>query len=265
MNSANKNITLLFESERSALYAVPEFTAEQRVQYFTLTEKELELALSRKGLSAQIHFTLQLGYFKAVKAFYRIQWVDTDPEDCQFILEQYFPNQSWDRYEISKYEFYAQSYLISQLFEYQLWKNAYRPLLSKQVEKILLRDITPKYIMMELLAYLEFQKIIRPGYTTLQSIISSLINAERKRLADILQSNLSSEDKTLLETLLIDGSTLSNLAAIKQDAKDFKHYMIVAERQKLELLHPMYQLAQRMIPSLKLSQHNMHYYASLVN
>lgn len=102
MNATNKNITLLFESERSALYAVPEFTAEQRAQYFTLTEKELELVLNRKSLSAQIHFVLQRAYFKATKAFYRIQWVNTDPEDCQFILEQYFPNQSWDRYEISK-------------------------------------------------------------------------------------------------------------------------------------------------------------------
>ncbi len=110
---------------------------------------------------------------------------------------------------ISKYEFYAQSHIISQLFEYQLWKNAYRSLLSKKVEKTLLRDINPKYIIMELLAYLDSQKIIRPGYTTLQSIISSIINAERKRLADIIQSNLSREDKALLETLLIDGNTLN--------------------------------------------------------
>ncbi len=138
-------------------------------------------------------------------------------------------------------------------------------MLSKKAEKILLRDISPKYIMMELLVYLKSQKIIRPGYTTLQSIIRSIINAESKRLADILQSNLSSEDKTLLETLLIDGSTLSNLSAIKQDAKDFKHDMIVPERQKLELLYPMYQFAKRTIPSLKLSQYNVHYYASLVN
>lgn len=97
MNATNKNITVLFESERSALYEIPEFTAEQRSQYFTLTEKELEIAFSRKDLSAQMHFILQLGYFKAVKAFYKIQWGDTDPEDCQFILEQYFPNQSWER------------------------------------------------------------------------------------------------------------------------------------------------------------------------
>jgi hypothetical protein len=174
MNATNKNITLLFESERSALYEAPEFTAEQRAQYFTLTEKELALVLSRKGLSAQIHFILQLGYFKAVKAFYRVQWIDTDPEDCQFILEQYFPHQLWESRVVTKYEFYAQCRIISQLFEYTLWKNACRPLLSMQVEKILSRDITPQYIMMELLAYLESQKIIRPGYTTLQSIISSI-------------------------------------------------------------------------------------------
>lgn len=265
MNATNKNITLLFESERSALYEVPEFTTEQRTQYFTLTEKELALALGRKDLSAQIYFILQLGYFKAVKAFYRIQWIDVDSEDCQFILEQYFPNQSWECCTITKYEFYTQSRIISQLFEYRLWKNAYRSLLSRQVEKFLSRDITAQYIMMELLTYLEDQKIIRPGYTTLQSIISSISNVERKRLADIILSSLNSEDKALLDTLIIDGNTLSNLAAIKQDAKDFKRYMIRAERQKLERLHPIYQLAKRITPALKLSTHNMHHYASLVS
>ena len=104
--------------------------------------------------------------------------------------------------------------------------------------------------MMELLTYLEDQKIIRPGYTTLQSIISSISNVERKRLADIILSSLNSEDKALLDTLIIDGNTLSNLAAIKQDAKDFKRYMIRAERQKLERLHPIYQLAKG-LPSSK--------------
>lgn len=76
---------------------------------------------------------------------------------------------------------------------------------------------------------------------------------------------MTNEDKNILQGLLIEESTLSKLAAIKQDAKDFKTYMIIDERKKMEVLQPVYQITKRLLPNLKLSQQNMHYYANLVN
>jgi hypothetical protein len=55
------------------------------------------------------------------------------------------------------------------------------------------------------------------------------------------------------------------LAALKQDAKDFKSQMIIAERHKLEILRPIYKIAKQMMPQLQLSQQNIHHYASLAN
>ncbi len=86
MRAVNKQLTLLSEAERAALYEMPDFNYEQRLEYFTLTDKELQVALNRQSLSAKIHCILQIGYFKAVKMFFRITWDDADPEDYGFIM-----------------------------------------------------------------------------------------------------------------------------------------------------------------------------------
>ena len=259
------------EAEISALYEIPDFDYEQRLKYLTLTEKELQLAMSRKRFSDKIHCILQIGYFKAVKMFYRITWDDVDPDDCLFIIQQYFSNHEYElelnlqQNSISKYEYYTQVQVISELFEYRLWNKSDQKLLDIHATKALSCDMNPQFITMELLSCLQTHKIIRPGYTTLQDIISTVINIERKRLATVIQNDLTIEDTKLLDALLIEEDTLSKLAAIKQDAKDFKPHMMIEERKKMDILRPIYQIIKRLLPSLGLSQQNMHYYANLVH
>jgi TnpA family transposase len=265
MRAINKQLTILSEAEISALYELPDFNYEQRLGYLTLTDGELQLALSRKRLSDKIHCILQIGYFKAVKMFHRITWDDVDPDDYLFIMQQYFSNQEPEQNVISKHEYYTQCRVISVLFEYRLWDKHDQQLLYSHATKALLCDMNPQFITMELLSHLQTHKIIRPGYTTLQTIVSTVINNERKRLATVIQNNLTTEDIKLLQPLLIEEDTLSKLAAIKQDAKDFKPRMMIAERQKMETLRPIYQITKRLIPYLKLSQQNMHHYANLIH
>ena len=59
--------------------------------------------------------------------------------------------------------------------------------------------------------------------------------------------------------------TLSGLADLKHDTKDFKSRMISAERDKLISIKPLYLLAQSLLPKLNLSHQNIQYYASLVD
>jgi hypothetical protein len=266
MRAANKQLTILSESERAALYEIPELNYEQRLEFFTLTDKELQLALDCPSLSAKIHCILQIGYFKAVKMFYRLSWNEVDREDYLFIMQQYLVNQPIEQNSIiGKHEYYRQCGAISELFGYRLWNKSHQQLLYAHAHKVLARDMNPPFITMELLSYLQAQKIIRPGYTTLQTVISTAINMERKRLALVIENNLTDQDKQLLESLLIEEATLSRLAAIKQDAKDFKLQMMIEEREKMFVLRPIYQMAEKLIPNLKLSQQNMHHYANLIN
>ena len=59
-------------------------------------------------------------------------------------------------------------------------------LLRQQTTQIVSRDVTPDFIVAELIVFLREQKIVRPGYTTLQDLISEALSAERNRLGKLL-------------------------------------------------------------------------------
>jgi TnpA family transposase len=263
MSSHHEHLTVLSEPEKAAFYECPDFNQEQRFEHFTLTDEELQIALKRQSLPAQVHCILQIGYFKAVKLFFRVTWDDVDPDDLEFILQQYFPEQSFQSTDITQYEYYAQCNTIASFFGYRTWEKDYLSLLYTHAISLIQRDIQPQFIALELLSYLNEQKIIRPGYTPLQSIVSTIINEERKRLTAVLQESLTPEDKSALEKLLINENSLSDLAAIKQDARNFKKSMMTLERDKWMKLKPLYQVIKQLLPTLKLSQQNIQYYADL--
>jgi len=193
MPSYNKQLAVLSEAEEAAFYECPSFNEEQRFEYFTLTDGELQLAMKRQNLSSQVHCILQIGYFKSVKLLFNVAWDEVDHDDLQFILQQYFPEESFPQNDITQYEYYTQYKIISNFFSYCMWCKDDDSLLYKHSIGVIKRDIKPQFIALELLSYLNEQKIIRPKYTTLQTIVSTIINEERKRLTAILQESLAPE------------------------------------------------------------------------
>ncbi len=264
MRASNERLTILSEAEQAALYELPNFDDEQRLNYQNLTPEEQTLMHARSTLAAKIHCALQIGYFKAVHFFFRFDWEEVT-EDVDFILEQYFPGEVFKPEAINKHQYYAQCQIIAKHFNYQLWSKDFEPLLFSQTELVLRKDISPQFIVMELLAFLREKKILRPGYTTLQTIISQALVIERNRLASLIKTSLSEADKLSLHHLLQQEETLSGLAELKRDAKDFKARMMDIERDKLVTIKPLYLIAKLLLPMLKLSQQNITYYASLVN
>ncbi|KTD12286.1 transposase Tn3 [Legionella hackeliae] len=264
MRASNERLTILSEAEQAALYELPNFDDEQRLNYLNLTPEEQALMRSRSDLSSQIHCALQIGYFKAVHFFFRFEWEDVT-EDVAFVLEQYFPGQACKTSIVTKHQYYAQCQIIARHFGYQMWSNEFEPILLQQIEQILRKDISPQFIIMELLAFLREKKIMRPGYSTLQKIISRALLNEKARLTTLIQTSLSDQNKRLLKNLLQEEETLSGLAELKRDAKDFKARMMDAERVKLEVIKPLYVMVKSFLPTLKLSHQNISYYASLVH
>jgi Domain of unknown function (DUF4158) len=264
MLASNERLTILSEAEKAALYEHPDFNDEQRLEYLNLTQDELALVHSRTSLSAKIHCALQIGYFKAMQLFFHIDWPEVQ-EDSAFILEQYFPTEVFRPESITKHQYYAQCEIIAKHFGYQLWAKEFEPLLLKKIQMLLRKDISPQFIVMELLPFLREKKIMRPKYTTLQVILSQALITERKRLLAIISKSTGKEDKLRLNNLLLEESVLSGLADIKTDTKDFKARMMSAERDKFSTTKPLYQLAKSLLPKLDLSQQNIAYYASLVN
>ena len=261
----SRRLTVLSEAERTALYGLPDFDDFQRAEFFAMTEAERAVADRCKGPVERLHCLLQIGYFKAKQAFFNFDGQEIPTEDIEFLLKRYFPRDTVALRSLRQDERYRQRAEIAKLFGCRLWSEADRPALVEMAALLARRDVTPTFILMEVLGFLKARKIVRPGYTTLQTIISDVLVAERQRLAHLIEAGVDAETRAALKALLVRDGTLSELAALKQDAKHFGYQMMVAERQKHATLAPLHKAAKALLPRFDISQQNTAYYASLVH
>ena len=264
----SKRLTVLSSAERTALYSLPDFDDFQRAAFFAFTEAELALAERRKGTCAQLYCLLQIGYFKAKNAFFDLSSQAVPSNDIAFLTERYFCDGPLTLQPLKKRERYAQRIEIAKLFGFQLWSRTHRPSLVEAAALLARRDVTPTFVLIELLVFLNSRKIVRPGYTTLQSIIGEALTAERRRLEGLIDRGLKASGANInaaLQRLLIREGSLSELASLKRDARNFGYQMMTMERQKHAMLAPLHQAAKELLPRLGISQQNIEYYASLVH
>ena len=73
--------------------------------------------------------------------------------------------------------------------------------------------------------------------------------AERRRLEHLVEDGLDEEARAALQGLLVREDTLSELAALKQDAKHFGYRMMAMERQKRATLAPLHRSRRHCCPS----------------
>jgi len=262
VTAKNKLLSVLSDVEQEALYGLPDFDDGQQLEYLSLSETELALSTSRPSLHAQVSCVLQIGSFKAKHAFFRFDWSMVEG-DCAFVLSRYFRGEAFERKEVTDHEYYTQRGLIAELFGYQLWSAEYLPQLVQQAAQIMRRDVTPGFVATELIVWLKEHTIVRPGYTTLQELIGTALAAERHRLGTLLEHALDDSAKAALAQLIARDDTLSELAVLRQDAKDCRWRQMVHERQKRAMLDPLYTIAKALLPTLGISQQNLLYYASL--
>ncbi len=104
MATKSERLAVLSEAEQFALYGLPDFDDEQRLNYLLLSGPELALASSRPDLHAQVYCALQIGYFRAKHTFFRFTWSDVQ-DDCAFILTHCFNDQLFHAHAITKHEY----------------------------------------------------------------------------------------------------------------------------------------------------------------
>lgn len=261
----NKRLTIMSEEEKNLLYDLPKLSEHEYLEYFIFNDEEQKVMFSSIDIYAQIYCGLQLAYFKANRLFIRFRWNQVPEDDIAFLIKTYFPEERFDPREITRNEYYGQVKKITELYNYILWNKKYLEDVYLHLDNSVRKDITIKFILNELLDFLHDKRIVRPGYTTLQDIISKEINREHNRVETIVFTSIDDNSKKIIEKLLTRDDMLSYLAVLKQDAKDFKYKMMVAEREKLLTIKPLYISAKKLLPMLYTSKQNILYYADLVN
>lgn len=184
---------ILSREEILSLFYLPKLTDEERFSYFSLTETEFDiLSHELRSLPSKLNFVLQLGYFKSRRLFFNFEFSDI-PDDVEFVRRRYFPN---DFFEICRLPKIAVNTLlkhrrrIAELYNYQFCGGKERENIERIARNAAQISVKPIFIFREILAFLETNKIILPGYSFLQDAVSKALNYESERLQTLLQNEL---------------------------------------------------------------------------
>ena len=264
MDPRERRLRILGEAEIDAIYGLPCLSDEERPEYFSLAPPE-KMALDQfHSIKSRIYFMLQLGYFKSHHRFFVFGLPDVEA-DARYIQGQYFPNFQLTDLNITKVTRLKQQGVLLALFNYHICDAKQRQALLAKACQAAKVSAKPIYVFRELMHYLEGQRLVMPGYSSMQDTIGQALTHEQERLATILSTYLSRSDKDRLNQLLEDALGLYEITQLKREPKDFSASEITREIHRGEHIRDLYHLADKLLPNLEISNESVKYYASLVN
>lgn len=264
MLSSPKRLRILGNDEIEALYGRPRFTAEERLQYFCLSQPEKDLLGKLRSVKSQAYFILQLGYFKAKHLFFTFELGEVE-DDLRYVLKQYLKNRKITELSaVDKYTRLKQQTLILELYNYQNCDAQQRQKLELKARQAAQICAKPIYIFREIRHYLAEQRIVSPAYSFIQDTVGKALNYEQNRLITILRNHLKESEVEAFKTLLDDSSGLYEITQLKREPKDFSSSEIKREISRGEQIQHLYHLAKKLLSKLKISNESIKYYASLV-
>ncbi len=257
-------LKILSQDEADSLYGLPRFTQKERDEYFTLSTEEKAALEQLHFHKSRLFFILQLGYFKARLMFFVFNLTEVE-EDAAYIRQRYFPGlDDVDPY-IAKGTRLKQQGMILELCRYRNADAAIRRTLEACAQQVATVFGKPVYVFRELMHYLVEQRVVVPGYTTMQDIVGRALAHEQRRLAGIVDEHVGLSAKAALSRLLEDTQGLHEITLLKRDPRDFSNHEIRQEMKRGEHLRELYELSQKLLPHLNISKENIRYYASLVD
>ncbi len=262
--TTQKRLRILGGDEIEALYGRPHFTDDERLEYFALSSTEKVVLEQLHSIKSRMYFILQLGYFKSHHMFFVFDLPEVE-EDTRYVQGQYFPDFQLGDLDITKVTRLRQQGLILNLFSYHSCDAEQRQALAEKARQAATVSAKPIYIFRELMHYMAEQRIVAPGYTLMQGTVGQALTHEQERLTTILSRYLSSADVEHLHRLLEDSPGLYEITRLKREPRDFSASEIKREIRRGEQIDDLYNLAQKLLPELKISNESIKYYASLVS
>lgn len=264
MEPRERRLRILGEDEIEAMYGLPRLNDEDRPEYFALSPTEQGALHQLHSIKSQIYFMLQLGYFKSHHMFFVFGLQEVEA-DARYLQKQYFPSFQLTDLRITKVTRLKQQRVILELFNYRICAAAQRQALSEKACQAAKVSSKPIYVFRALMHYLEEQRLVMPGYSWMQDTIGHALTHEQERLATIVSTYLRHADTDKLKQLLEDAPGLSAMTQLKREPKDFSASEITREIHRGEQIRDLYHLAEKLLPTLEISNESIKYYASLVN
>lgn len=259
-------LTILEDQEIEELYGRPQFTPDDRRHFFSLTPEERLITDRHYDLVNRVLFILQAGYFKAKTMFFVFEF-DEVMEDARHILQRHYPRHHDHELNVPilKQTRHAQQRKILDLYDYHACDMAERETLIEKAEQSARISAKPIYLFQVLVHHLDLRRVVVPGYSFLQDVISQALATERARLTAILERKLDRATTSALDALYVNRDGSYAITPLKRDPKDFSSKQMGHEIQRCRALRTLYLTAQTVLPDLGISNDNIAYYAALID
>ncbi|MGO8733179.1 MAG: DUF4158 domain-containing protein [Terriglobia bacterium] len=247
-------LKILEDQEIEELYGRPQFNHDERVFYFGLSDEERALADAHYNLANRVLFILQLGYFKARTLFFSFEFDDVR-EDARHVLRQYYSSSNDFEFAAPnlKQTRHAQQKKILALYGYRACSSKERAALMGKASQVVHISAKPVFLFRNLLQYLESRRIVVPGYSFLQDVVSQALAAERDRLTALLEGRLTKATVVALDALYVERNGVYAATALKHDPKDFSLRETKREIARSRSLATLYGTAKTLLPKLGVS------------
>jgi len=260
----SKRLLILSSEEIEAFYARPNFNDEERQLYFALNPQEEAALAQLRTVYSRMAFILQLGYFKTCQRFFVFEMQEV-LADAQFVQARYFPKAEVQFEAITKVTRLKQQALVLQLMDYRICGRKERQDLREKAEALARIDSQPIFILRELLQDLQRQRIIAPAYSWFQEMLGQILAAEQMRLIETVKEHLSQAEEAALYYLLSNPNGQYEITQLKHSPRHFGNKELKLEIARGQSLQTLYEMAQRVLPHLQISNESIKYYASLVD
>ena len=263
---------ILTAAEREEFDSPPSFNAAERKRYFSITDGLASIISKLRSPANQVFFVLRLGYFKATGKFFAAEFHDADVEyvarKLGFIPELIDLDSYDDKATSNRHRKAILDFLGVRAFD----EVAERELL-KDIRSMVRSQLRPKFILLQAVDRLQSRKIEIPNSHALTDLISLESKRHGRELADVIDSELSADQRGLLDELLSkeegpdDANTNQNarrykLTLLKRFTLSTKPGKIKANVADMRILRDLHHKFEAVIDSLDLTQEGMRYYAN---
>ncbi len=258
-----QRLQILKADEIDALYCLPALNQSEREEYFALDEELLRYVRSLSRLETQYYFVLCLGYFRAKPVVPQFQFSQVRA-DIRYLSQRYFSGKKPKNIAIAKA---TKSRVVSQILaqlEFSTLTHDHTIALQDRLNDVVTIYSDPRYLFDEAISFFSQKRIALPGYSSLQSQITTVLSSERQRIEDIMVHHLSAESTETLQGIMNNKGLLNSLSEFRGSARGFATSELERELSTHDTLQSIYPTLKALLNSLQLSRGNMIYYASLV-
>ena len=149
-------LNILTKDEIQNIFYLPNFSDEERLLYFSLTNTEFEIVAQSRSFGSKLNFILQLGYFKARYLFFNFEFQDV-AVDVEFIRKTYFPHEKTKIRNLPKISINTilkHRRTISEMFNYQFCGRLQRKMIEQTAKNSAKISGKPIYIFREIISFI---------------------------------------------------------------------------------------------------------------